>query len=185
MPLVTWLVIILIVLACAWVVLVYNRLVAARNQVNEAWSDIDVQLKRRYELIPNLVSTVKAYAKHERSVFTQVTKLRNAALRAESPSEKAQADTLMSVALKSLLAIAENYPTLRSSENFRHLELELADTENKIAASRRFYNGVTRDYNTVIQSFPTNQFAEWLKFKESELFEIDRAEMRRAPKLEL
>ncbi|MFY9484391.1 MAG: LemA family protein [Patescibacteria group bacterium] len=181
----SWFVIAVFVLAIGWVVLLYNRLIALRNQVQEAWSDIDVQLKRRYDLIPNLVQVVKGYAKHERLVFTEVTKLRNQALNASSPSEKAQADNLISGALKSIFALAENYPTLRSSENFQQLQGELADTENKIAASRRFYNTVTQNYNTSVMSFPTNILAQSLKFKERELFEIDNPEARKTPTLKL
>lgn len=181
----SWFIIAVLVLAIAWVVLIYNRLIALRNQVKEAWSDIDVQLKRRYDLIPNLVQTVKGYAKHERAVFTEVTKLRNQALSASSPSEKAQADNLISGALKSIFALAENYPTLRSSENFKELQEELADTENKIAASRRFYNTVTQNYNTSIMSFPANIFVQRFNFKERELFEADSPGARKTPTLNL
>lgn len=180
-----WFLIALVVLAIGWIVVIYNRLIALRNQVQEAWSDIDVQLKRRYDLIPNLVQVVKGYAKHERAVFTEVTKLRKQAMNASSPSEKAQADNLITGVLKSIFALAENYPTLRSSENFTQLQGELADTENKIAASRRFYNSITQQYNTAIMSFPNNIFAGWLKFNERELFEIDNAGARKTPTLKL
>jgi len=181
----SWAVIIVLFLAIGWVVLIYNRLISLRNQAEEAWSDIDVQLKRRYDLIPNLVQAVKGYAKHERSVFTEVTKLRNQALTVRSPREKAQTENLISAALKSIFALAENYPILRSSENFKHLQEELADTENKIAASRRFYNTVTQQYNTAIMSFPDNILAQSLKFNERDLFEIDSPGARKTPALKL
>lgn len=181
----SWVFIILVLGVIGWIILIYNRLIALRNQAQEAWSDIDVQLKRRYDLIPNLVQTVKGYAKHERAVFTEVTKLRNQALSAHSPREKAQSENLITEALKSIFALAENYPTLRSSENFKQLQQELADTENKIAASRRFYNSVTQSYNTSIMSFPTNLFAQLLKFTERELFEVNHAAERKTPALKL
>lgn len=181
----SWFIIILVVAVLGWLIFIFNRLIALRNQAQEAWSDIDVQLKRRYDLIPNLVQVVKGYAKHERAVFTEVTKLRNQALSARSPHEKAQAENLIAGALKSIFALAENYPTLRSSENFKQLQEELADTENKIAASRRFYNSVTQSYNTAIMSFPTNLFAQLLKFGERELFEIESAAAKKTPALRI
>ena len=161
-----WVIIIVIVL---WLVLSYNGLVRTRNRAQEAWSDIDVQLKRRYDLIPNLVETVKGYAAHEKTVFEDVTKARSQAMQATGVA-KAGAENALSGALKSLFAVAENYPQLKANENFLSLQNELTDTEDKIQAARRFYNGMVRDLNTKIQVFPTNLFANMLGFKKMEFF---------------
>ncbi|MBI3495031.1 LemA family protein [Candidatus Berkelbacteria bacterium] len=166
-------------------IVTYNRLVVLRNRVAEAWADIDVQLKRRYDLIPNLVATVKGYARHEKTVFDKVTKLRAAALSAGTVKEKARAEHLITEALKSVFAVAENYPVLKASDNYRDLQEELTDTEDKIAASRRFYNGVTRDYNTALESFPTSVIARYLKFSPQELFELKDESTRDVPKVSL
>ena len=155
---------------------IYNGLVTARMRVNEAWSDITVQLKRRYDLIPNLVDTVKGYAKHERGVFEQVTKTRAEALDARTIEETEKTDNQFREALKSLFAVAENYPDLKADQNYRELQQELVDTEDKIQAARRFYNGSVRDLNTKIQTFPTNVVAGIFKFKEREFFEVDQDE---------
>lgn len=157
-------------------VAIYNGLVTARMRVNEAWSDITVQLKRRYDLIPNLVDTVKGYAKHERGVFEQVTKTRAEALDARTIEETEKTDNQFKEALKSLFAVAENYPDLKADQNYRELQQELVDTEDKIQAARRFYNGSVRDLNTKIQTFPTNVVAALFKFKEREFFEVDQDE---------
>ncbi len=168
-----------IVLAVLWLIGVYNGLVKLNMRVKEAWSDIDVQLKRRHDLIPNLVETVKGYAKHEKEVFENVTLARTAALNANTPQEKAQAENALSGTLKSLFAVAESYPDLKASTNFAKLQDELSDTENKIQASRRFYNGNVRDFNTKIQVFPNNMVAGMLKFQAYEFFEIDDATERK------
>lgn len=172
-----------IVLGIAVVVLVvlvaiYNGLVRAKIRVDEAWSDITVQLKRRADLIPNLVNTVKGYAKHEKKVFDDVTKARSAVMDASKagPAETAKAENQFQTALKSLFAVAEAYPDLKANENFKHLQEELVDTEDKIQASRRFYNGSVRDLNTKIQVFPTNMVAGILGFKQREFFEVDEKE---------
>ncbi|MFC1613385.1 LemA family protein [Patescibacteria group bacterium] len=161
-----------ILIAILWLIAVYNGLIKIKNRTEEAWSDIDVQLKRRYNLIPNLVNTVKAYAKHESDLFEKVTQARTQAMGAGSPVEKAKAENALSGTLKSLFAVAENYPDLKANENFAKLQDELTDTENKIQAARRFYNGNIRDYNTKLQVFPTNLIANSLGFKQKDFFEI-------------
>ena len=154
----------------------YNGLVRLNVRANEAWSDITVQLKRRADLIPNLVNTVKGYAAHESGVFEQVTAARAATLSATSPVEAAKAENQFQSTLKSLFAVAEAYPDLKASQNFQELQAELTDTEDKIQASRRFYNGVVRDFNTKRTVFPTNIFAKMLGFKnDKEFFELDDA----------
>ena len=171
-------IIILAVLAAVviWIIAVYNGLIKLKNRVDEAWSDIDVQLKRRYNLIPNLVSTVKGYAAHEKELFEKVTEARASAMKAEVPAEKEKAENMLSGALKSLFAVAENYPDLKANQNFLELQRELSDTENKIQASRRFYNGNVRDFNTKIQIFPNNIIAGMLKFTQREFFEAEGEE---------
>lgn len=158
------------------VILIYNSLVRLRNRTDEAWSDIDVQLKRRYDLIPNLVDTVKGYAKHEKELFTKVTKARTEAINAGGVQEQAKAENMLTDALKSVFAVAENYPDLRATENFQKLQDELSDTENKIMAARRFYNANVRDLNTKIETFPTNLIAGMLGFKQRDFFELDDSE---------
>lgn len=161
----------------------YNGLVKLNVRADEAWSDITVQLKRRYDLIPNLVSTVKGYATHEKTVFEDVTKARANALGAQGVQETAKAENQFTQTLKSLFAVAENYPELKANENFKALQDELTDTEDKIMASRRFYNGVARDFNTKRKVFPTNIFANMLGFnKDKEFFELDEAEAAQAEK---
>jgi LemA protein len=163
------------VLALA-VALLYNSLIRAKNRVDEAWSDITVQLKRRYDLIPNLVNTVKGYASHEKTVFEEVTEARAQALNAQTVTEAAKADNQFQAALKSLFAVAENYPDLKANQGFQQLQGELVDTEDKIQAARRFYNGAARDLNIKIQSFPTNLFASMMGFKTRDFFDVDAAE---------
>ena len=154
----------------------YNGLVRLNQQAGEAWSDITVQLKRRYDLIPNLVNTVKGYASHEKTVFEDVTAARTQALGAQGVAETAKAENQFSQTLKSLFAVAENYPDLKATENFQQLQAELTDTEDKIQASRRFYNGVVRDFNTKRKTSPTNVFATRLGFtQDKEYFELDEA----------
>jgi LemA protein len=163
------------VLAVA-VALLYNSLVRSKVRVDEAWSDISVQLKRRYDLIPNLVNTVKGYAAHEKTVFEDVTEARAQALNAQTVTEAAKADNQFQTALKSLFAVAENYPDLKANQGFQQLQGELVDTEDKIQAARRFYNGAARDLNVKIQSFPTNLFAQMMGFKTRDFFEVDAGE---------
>ncbi len=167
--------IILIVVAIVvlWVIIAFNGLIARKNRVAEAWSDIEVQLKRRYDLIPNLVETVKGYAAHEKTVLEDVTNARTAAMSTEDPKAKLQAENQLSSTLKSLFAVAENYPQLKANENFSKLQDELTDTEDKIQAARRFYNGNVRDYNTAIEVFPKNVIAGMFGFTHKELFDVD------------
>lgn len=155
------------------VIVMYNALVKTKIRVEEAWSDITVQLKRRYDLIPNLVNAVKGYAKHENQVFENVTKARANALNAQGVKETAQAENIFEGALKSLFAVAEAYPQLRASENFQQLQAELTDTEDKIMAARRFYNGSARDLNIKIDTFPSNLIAKMFGFKKRDFFEVD------------
>lgn len=163
----------LIVLIVFWLIATYNGLITKRNRADEGWSDIEVQLKRRHSLIPNLVQTVKGYAKHEDQVFEKVTQARAQAISAQTPKEHLAAENQLSGALKSLFAIAEAYPELKANENFGKLQDELTDTEDKIQAARRFYNGQVRDYNTKIQQFPTNTIAGAFKFTAREFFDLD------------
>lgn len=177
--------VILLVLALIviWLIASYNGLVTLRNRVKEAWSDIEVQLKRRYDLIPNLVETVKGYAAHERELFEKVTEARTKAMQAQGIKEKGDAENVLSGTLKSLFAISENYPQLRASENFLELQRELTDTEDKIQASRRFYNGNARDINTRIETFPTNIIAKIFNFKVVEFFQTEKAEEKEPVKV--
>lgn len=166
----------LIVLIILWMIGAYNGFIKLRNRKDEAWSDIDVQLKRRYDLIPNLINTVKGYADHEKGTFEKVTEARTKAMNAESVAEHAQAENMLTGALKSLFAVSENYPELKANENFLELQRELSDTENKIQAARRFYNTNVRDWNTSVESFPNNVLANIFSFKIAEFFELDEAE---------
>jgi len=161
-----------LVVTALWVITTYNGLVGRRNQTDEAWADIDVQLKRRYDLIPNLVETVKGYATHEREAFEDVTKARAQALGAQSVHDKEVADNMVTSALKSIFAIAEAYPQLRAVESFAKLQDELSDTENKIQAARRFYNNNVRDFNTQIETFPANLIAGSFGFLKRDFFEL-------------
>jgi LemA protein len=164
----------------------YNRLITLRQRVKEAWADIDVQLKRRHDLIPNLVETVKGYATHESTVFQNVTQARAAAVAAgasASPQERAQAENMLTTALRSVFAVAENYPQLQAVQEFKDLSENLTATEDKIAFARRFYNGNVRDYNTSLQTFPTNVFASMLGFKPEQYFELADAGEREVPQV--
>lgn len=163
----------LLVLVILWLIFAYNKFVRLVNRAKEAWSDIDVQLKRRYDLIPNLVNTVKGYASHEKETFDRVTQARANALNAQSVGDHNQADGMLAGALKSLFAVAEAYPDLKANENFLELQRELSDTENKIQASRRFYNGNVRDLNIMVESFPYNLIAGMFKFEKREFFEVE------------
>ena len=165
-----------IIVIALWFIFSYNGFVRLNNRVKEAWSDIEVQLKRRYDLIPNIMESVKGYAKHESGVFQKVTEARTRAMGADAkgdPKEMAQAENMLSGALKTLFAVSENYPTLRATENFQKLQDELSDTENKIQAARRFYNGNVRDFNTKVETFPSNLIASMFHFIAKEFFDID------------
>lgn len=168
-----WIILGIVVVIALFLWITYNSLVKLKIRVDEAWSDITVQLKRRFDLIPNLVESVKGYAKHESGVFEKVTEARANALNAQGVKETAQAENMLEGALKSLFAVAEAYPDLKASQNFVELQQELVDTEDKIQASRRFYNGGVRDLNTKIKIFPNNVFAGMLGFKEREFFEVE------------
>lgn len=161
-----------------FVLYLYNSLISSRLRVKEAFSQIDVQLKRRTDLIPNLVETVKGYAKHEKGVFEKVTELRSELMKAKGPQEKAEVNNMLSSTLKSLFAVAEAYPELKASENFKELQQELEDTENKIAYSRQFYNSNVLDYNTKLQVFPNVIFAKLLNFHPAEFFAATEAEKK-------
>ncbi len=180
---ITYIVIAVVVVVVLWIIAAFNSLIRLKNRVNEAWSDIDVQLKRRYDLIPNLIETVKGATKHEEGVLTKVTQARTAAMSTHdskdaSMQDKLKAENMLSSTLKSIFALAENYPTLRANENFLQLQDELSDTENKVQASRRFYNGNVRDFNTKIETFPSNIIAGMFGFKIREFFEVADAKER-------
>ncbi len=166
-------VIVVLVLLLLVLIALYNGLVTGRNRVDEAWSDINVQLKRRYDLIPNLVSTVQGYAKHEKSVFENVSTARAAAMGATGLNQKAEAENQLAGALKSLFAVSEAYPDLKANQNFLDLQTQLTDTEDKIQAARRFYNGNVRDYNTKLQVFPTSLVAGTFGFTRRDFFQAD------------
>jgi len=172
----TQIILVIVAVIIFWVILNYNRLITFKNRAKEAWADIDVQLKRRYNLIPNLVETVKGYAAHEREVFEKVTEARTRAMGAQSVKEKEQAENALSGTLKTLFAVAENYPQLRASENFQKFQDELTDTEDKIQAARRFYNTNVRDLNIAIESFPANIIASLFNFKPMEFFGAEGGE---------
>jgi LemA protein len=181
-------IIVLIVLAVAvgvifWVIGTYNGLVRLRNQLDNAWAQIDVQLKRRYDLIPNLVETVKGYAKHERETFERVTQARNIAMSAKTVAERAEAENVLTGALKSLFAVAEAYPELKANQNFLRLQEELTSTENKIAFSRQFYNDSVMQFNTRIETVPVNVIANMFNFRRRDFFEVRAGAEREAPKV--
>lgn len=180
---ISWVILAIVLILIFWLIGMFNSLIRARNRVREAWSDIDIQLKRRYDLIPNLVETVKGYAAHEKETFEKVIQARAAAMGAMTTSEKAQAENILSGALKNLFALAEAYPTLRASENFAKLQDELSDTENKIQAARRFYNTNVLDLNNKIETFPTSIFAQSLGFKKETFFETTSATEREPVKV--
>ena len=173
---------VLLLLVIGFLIGTYNGLVKLKNRVEEAWSDITVQLKRRTDLIPNLVNTVKGYAAHEQGVFDAVTKARSAIMDAKTVQQAADGENMLEGALKSLFAVAEAYPDLKANQNFMQLQQELVDTEDKIQAARRFYNGGVRDLNTKVKLFPNNLFAGMLGFGEREFFELDEAEQATAEK---
>jgi LemA protein len=176
-----WIILVIVLVIVGWLVLGYNGLVRLVNQTKEAWADIDVQLKRRYDLIPNLVEAVKGYAAHESGVFEKVTQARANALNAQGPAEKGKAEDALSGALKSVFAVAEAYPQLRAVESFTSLQTELSDTENKIQAARRFYNGNVRDLNIKIETFPSNIIAGIFKFAKQEFFQLEEGSVAKEP----
>jgi LemA protein len=173
----------LLIAVAAWFIAMYNQFVQLSNRVKEAWSDIEVQMKRRYNLIPNLVETVKGYAAHEKGVFESVTKARTAAMGAQTLKEHAKSENMLTGALKSLFAVAEAYPQLRANENFLELQKELTDAEDKIQAARRFYNGNVRDFNIMTESFPSNIIANLFRFAKRDFFELEEAAAREPVKV--
>ena len=182
-----WIIVGIIGIVVLYLIVVYNSLIVLKTRSEEAWSDIDVQLKRRYDLIPNLVNAVKGYAKHEKEVFEKVTAARADAVSAKGLKERAKAENELTKTLRSVFAVAENYPDLKASQNFLNLQEELSETENKIEASRRFYNANVRDLNIRIKSFPSNIVANNFKFEPKELFELSAMQKEtadKAPKIE-
>jgi LemA protein len=173
---ITYIVLAVLAVIVLWAVGAYNHFVRMVQRAKEAWADIDVQLKRRYDLIPNLVETVKGYAAHEKGVFENVTAARSAAMGAGGIAQKGAAENMLSGALKSLFAVAEAYPDLKANQNFLDLQRQLADTEDKIQAARRFYNGNVRDLVTAMQSFPGNMIAGMFHFQTMEYFQLDQAD---------
>jgi len=173
-----------IVIVALWAIGMYNRLVTLRNRVDNMWAQIDVQLKRRYDLIPNLVETVKGYAKHEKETFENVTKARAACMSATTPAQTAQAEGMLAGALKSLFAVAEAYPELKANQNFLQLQGELSSTENQISGTRGTYNETVREFNTSLQLFPANLIAGMFGFAPKDFFKVDSAEERQAPKVQ-
>lgn len=165
-------------LAVLWVIFAYNGFVRLINRTKEAWADIDVQLKRRYDLIPNLINTVKGYATHESTAFEKVSQARTQAMSAGTVADHAKAENVLTGALKSVFALAEAYPDLKANQNFLELQRELSDTENKIQASRRFYNTNVRDLNTSVESFPNNMIAKMFKFSQMDFFELEEEAAR-------
>ncbi len=166
----------IVVVLALWVLVTYNSLITLRNRVREAWSQIEVQLKRRSSLIPNLVETVKGYAKHEKGVLEEVTKARSVLMGAKNPQQAAEADNMLTGALKTLFAVSENYPQLRASENFKQLQDEISDTETKVAASRQFYNTNVLDYNNSLETVPTMWIAGMFSFQKEEFFKASEEE---------
>lgn len=173
--------VVFIVLLVLFVVVIYNKLVRLRNTVQSSWSDIDVHLKKRYDLVPNLVETVKGYASHERTVFEKVTEARSMATRASSPAEKARTENVFLDTLKSLFAVAEAYPELKANANFIQLQSQLKELEDNIESARRYYNAVVRDFNTLIESFPSNVIASSFRFQKEEFFELEAPDVERKP----
>lgn len=183
MPQYLWIILAVAVIIILWFIGTYNGLVTRRNRVAESWSDIDVQLKRRYDLIPNLIESVKGYMTHERETLEKVTAARTAAMGAKTMAEHAKSENMITEALKSVFAVAENYPDLKASQNFLQLQDELSDTENKIQAARRFFNSNVMDFNTRLQSVPSNLVAGAFKFTAREFFELTEPAAREAVKV--
>ena len=184
---VLWIVLGIVALLLLYGVVAYNRFVSQRQLIRDAYANIDTELRRRYDLIPNLVETVKGYAAHERQTFENVTRARQQAIAAQGAAEQAQAENMLTAALRQLFAVAENYPQLRASENFQALQAELSNTEDRIQTSRRFYNANVREFNERVQSVPSNVIASMFGFREEPFFEIeeaDRATMEQAPRVD-
>ena len=181
----TWIVLGAIALLVIWVIILYNGLVAMRQRVNQAFADVDVQLKQRHDLVPNLVETVKGYAAHERGTLEAVVQARNAAMTAQGPAQMAQAENMLTGALRQLFALSEAYPDLKANQNFQQLQMELSDLENKIAAARRFFNNAVQEYNTGIQQFPAVLLAGPTGFTQKEFFDLgaERATAGQAPQV--
>jgi LemA protein len=181
----TWIVLGAIALLVIWVIILYNGLVAMRQRVNQAFADVDVQLKQRHDLVPNLVETVKGYASHERGTLEAVVQARNAAMTAQGPAQMAQAENMLTGALRQLFALSEAYPDLKANQNFQQLQTELSDLENKIAAARRFFNNAVQEYNTGIQQFPAVLIAGPTGFTQKEFFDLgaERATVGQAPQV--
>lgn len=174
-------ILIVVVIAVFWFIFAYNRFVKLMTRAKEAWSDIEVQMKRRYDLVPNLVTTVKGYAEHESGTLEKVVQARNVAMQARTTGEHAEAENMLSSTLKSIFALSESYPDLKANTNFLELQRELADTENKIQASRRFYNTNVRDLNISVETFPGNVVAKIFNFSKMEFFDLDGNEAARQP----
>lgn len=177
----TWIILIIIAILVIGVITIYNKLIRLRNTVKSSWSDIDVQCKKRFDLVPNLVETVKGYASHERTLFEKVTEARTLALKATTPQEMAKAENMIRDTLKTLFAVAESYPDLKANQNFIQLQTQLQDLENNIEYARRYYNAVVRDFNILIESFPSNIIASMFNFKQAELFQLEAPEVERRP----
>ncbi len=180
-----WIVLGVIVVLVLWIITIYNQLVAMRQRVGQSFADVDVQLKQRHDLVPNLIETVKGYAAHERGTLEEVVKARNAAMTAQGPAQQAAAENMLSGALRQLFALSEAYPDLKANQNFQQLQTELADIENKIAAARRFFNNSVQEYNTGIQQFPAALFAASLGFTQRTFFDVgeERAVVEKAPQV--
>ncbi len=178
-----WIILAVIVVVVLWAISVYNRLVAMRQRVNQSFADVDVQLKQRHDLVPNLVETVKGYAAHERGTLDEVVRARNAAVAAQGPAQQAAAENILSGALRQLFALSEAYPNLKANANFQDLQNQLTDIENKIAAARRFFNNSVQEYNTGIQQFPAGLFAGMFGFTPHEFFDAgeSRPQLEQAP----
>jgi LemA protein len=178
----SWVVLGVIVVLVLWIIMIYNQLVAMRQRVGQSFADVDVQLKLRHDLIPNLVETVKGYAAHERGTLEAVIKARNEAIAAQGPAQQAAAENMLTGALRQLFALSESYPDLKANQNFQQLQTEIADVENKIAAARRFFNNAVSEYNTGIQQFPAALFAAGLGFRQREFFDVGGDERQRLDK---
>ncbi len=177
----TWIIIAVAAVGAVVVISFYNKLVRLRNTVRSAWSDIDVQLKKRYDLVPNLVETVRGYASHEQSLFTKVTDARAQAIKATGPYETAKAENLLKDSLKSLFAVAEAYPDLKANQDFLQLQTQLKEIEDNIESARRYYNAVVRDFNTAIEQFPANLIVSQFGFEKNDFFQLESPEVERKP----
>ncbi len=178
-------IIIIAALLIIWFIFIYNKFIRDKNLIKEAWSGIDVQLKRRYDLIPNLVETVKGYSSHEKNLFQNITEARSKTMNTEILKEKAKGETQLSGMIKSLFAVAEAYPDLKANQNFLDLQKQLSEIEDQIQYARRYYNGVVRDYNIRVKSFPSNLIADIMNYKEAEFFEISLATERETPEVKI